>query len=405
MKFVDAHCFAGGLALGMHQAGFELVGKYETQGAFGAPNMLANRHILGHDWSVQGGDYSEWEPIPDVPIVAANPPCSSFSLMSASHFRGIDGPANKCMWGVVDFASRQRPQVLLLESVQQAYTQGAPLMRALRERLEAQTGLQYNMWHVKHNALAVGGAAMRKRYMLVLSQVPMRWERPEPVAVPSVMDVIGDLVPLRKTWHAQPYRAEPSWWVKEHGMVSDEGVTDGLEGKYAMIERRVAELFHWLDGDWPQGHALDRAVRACYEKHGDLPPLWQSQKEKILANDFKMGFTLPSRWRADGVSRVITGQGAQQVIHPTLPRFLTYREIARVMGFPDDWRIQPNRSASGMNQWWGKGVTVQVGRWFGEQVKRSLEGTNVGETGRLIGEREWEVDHTHAYRSSGFRGS
>lgn len=77
MRFVDCQGFAGGFTLGTVQAGFELAGKCEQRGAFGAPNCLANRHLLGENWEVQEGDPSTWEhPGGEVVLVTGNPPCS-----------------------------------------------------------------------------------------------------------------------------------------------------------------------------------------------------------------------------------------------------------------------------------------------------------------------------------------
>jgi hypothetical protein len=77
LRFVDCMCFAGGFTLGAVQAGFELAGKCEMKGGFGAPNCEANRHLLGQDWKLQVGDPSTWEhPGGEVVLVTGNPPCS-----------------------------------------------------------------------------------------------------------------------------------------------------------------------------------------------------------------------------------------------------------------------------------------------------------------------------------------
>jgi hypothetical protein len=59
----------------MVQAGFELVHKVEQHGGFGMPNCLANRDILGHNWTFEIGDYKTWS-APEVEVLAGNPPCS-----------------------------------------------------------------------------------------------------------------------------------------------------------------------------------------------------------------------------------------------------------------------------------------------------------------------------------------
>ena len=104
-----------------------------------------------------------------------------------------------------------------------------------------------------------------------------------------------------------------------------------------------------------------------------------------------MGFISVSRWKSQGTARVITGGALDLVLHPWLPRFITHREAARIMGFPDDWSIRPLRHNSGLRMTWGKGITVQCGKWIGEHVARALDGTPSPVMGKLIGEREWLI--------------
>jgi len=90
IKIIDEQCFAGGLTLGVMQAfdgTAELVAKKELQGAFGTPNMVANRHLLPGPWEPQDADYSQWE-VHDADVIISNPPCSGFSLLSSKAFRG-----------------------------------------------------------------------------------------------------------------------------------------------------------------------------------------------------------------------------------------------------------------------------------------------------------------------------
>jgi hypothetical protein len=75
--FVACQSFAGGMDVGLTQAGFKLIHKVE-QGpglGFGMANCLANRHILGSDWTHEAGDYQAWA-APHADVLAANPPCS-----------------------------------------------------------------------------------------------------------------------------------------------------------------------------------------------------------------------------------------------------------------------------------------------------------------------------------------
>jgi len=390
---IDCQGFAGGFTLGMVQAGFKLVGKREMKGGFGVANCEANRHLLGGAWTAEAVDPADWSVRP-ADVVFGNPPCSGFSVMSAKDFRGADSKINHCMWAFVEYAARVRPQVAVFESVQNAYTSAAghDLMRALRGRLEELTGDVWTLHHVRHNAIAVGGAAIRRRYFWLATRVPFGVER-ERHRSPLLNDVIGDLANLGRTWQAQPYQAPASWWSDSRR--SPNGSVDGHMGLENPLIRRMTDLMAGVA--WDPGMCIGEVARRYWETHGKLPDSWQATAEKVVKNDFQMGFTTPVRWHGDRYGRVVTGGGLHNIVHPWLDRTVTHREVARILGFPDDWRILPLRDVSGLNMTWGKGITVDCGRWIGRWISRALDGLPGSYGGSSIGDREYDIDCTNDY--------
>lgn len=85
-------------------------------------------------------------------------------------------------------------------------------------------------------------------------------------------------------------------------------------------------------------------------------------------------------------------------IHPYENRMFTHREVARIMGFPDDWVIKPIRTEKNLSFGWGKGILVQCGEWIGSWVQAALDGNPGDYQGEPMGEREWLHDSTYAYR-------
>lgn len=392
LRAIDCQSFAGGFTLGTVQAGFELVGKRELPGGFGVASCEANRHILGNNWETQVGPWNEWEVKP-AEYVFGNPPCSGFSLMSASTFRGIDSPVNSCMFAFVEYAARVNPLIAVFESVQQAYTQGRPLMQNLRALLEARTGQQWHMYHVLHNAYCVGGCAVRRRYFIVFSRIPFGVERFEFDQYPTLWDAIGDLEDVNEnTWASQPYgKAKPSWWSAP--LRNPHGTVDGFTWRNTPLSRRAWSLLDYTY--WLPDEPLSYLARRVYKKTGTLPsPYWDAFTEKLVSTDFAMGFNQMMRWNPDSPSRVITGAAPQLVVHPTQNRLLTLRECARIMGFPDDWRIEPLKDISNTPAIWGKGITTAAGRWISTWVAQAIDGWHGKETGTEIGERENLIDHT-----------
>lgn len=391
--------FAGGFTLGMVQAGFRLIAKRELPGGFGAANCEANRHLLGNDWATETTPAELWTvPVGGADVVFGNPPCSGFSVMSAKSFRGADSKINHCMWAFADYVSRVRPTLAVFESVQQAYSSvtGRELMRQLRDRVEERTGERWNLFHVRHNAYSVGGAAQRKRYFWLISRVPFGVEIPQLRVLPVLNDVIGDLAPLPLTWSAQPYRAPAHPWT--HQLLNPIGTVDGHIGLNNPLTRRIGDL---LDGvEWRPGEAIHIVAKRHYTTHGRLPNSWQASERKLVDKSFVMGFTTPTRWNGANHARVITGGSLQMVVHPWLPRLITHREAARVLGFPDNWNILPLRKISGLHTTWGKGISTHCGRWIGEWIRRSLDGQPGSVIGTSIGEREREIDVTHTWKSA-----
>lgn len=394
---VDCMGFAGGFTLGVVQAGFDLAGKRELPGGFGVASCEANRHLLGTRWTAEACDPAEWTVPPGgADVVFGNPPCSGFSVMSSREFRGADSKINFCMWEFIGYVARVRPRVAVFESVQQARNRpdGLDLMRRLRRHLEDLTGDEWNLTHVRHNAYVVGGAAERRRYFWVASRVPFGVDVPRVTRFPTLREVIGDLVNLGDTWQPQPYRCPPTWWSAPRR--SPDGTVDGHRVHRTPLTSRVADLLRGVP--WNPRESISTVARRYRETHGKLPVSFATTEAKILANEFRMGFTTPVRWDGDRPARVITGGSLVMVIHPDLDRMITHREAARVLGFPDDWLVEPLRATSGLTMTWGKGITVDCGRWIADCVRRALDGEPDPHRGELIGEREWDIDLTDLRR-------
>lgn len=393
--YVGNQTFAGGFDVGMVQGGFKLVHRAEMTGGFGLANCLANKHVLGYDWTHEACPPEQWTPV-KADVVVGNPPCSAWSVMSSKDFRGAESKILGCTWAFVEYALRCDPQVIIFESVQQAYTKedGIQLMRHLRTHAEEKTGDRWDLYHVLHNAYSVGGPAQRRRYFWVISRLPFGIEPPRPRRVPVLNDVIGDLASLGRSWHPQAYRAPAHPWA-EH-LRSPSGTVDGHIHRDNPLTRRIRDL---LDGvGWRAGESISEVCRRHHERFGRLPVSFAATESKIVSKNFMMGFTTPVRWNGEAAARVITGGSLQMVIHPWLPRTITHREAARVLGFPDDWKILPLRGVSGLDMTWGKGISVACGRWIATWVRRALDGSPGDYVGDPLGERERVIDVTHAWK-------
>lgn len=389
IRFVDAHCFAGGFSVGAVQAGLTLVAKRENEGAFGAPAMEDNRHLLGQQWQLEAKPASQWTPV-EAEVLLGNPPCSGFSVRSVhvppkgmdrkahavsewtNSFRGSDSAINSCMHDVVEYGAKcPGMKVIVFESVQQAGKSGLTLMRQLRAKLEATTGQQWELHHVFHNNLSCGGNSDRPRYFFVASRVPFGTLKTEPlVNVPRADEVLRGNGP---------------------------GI-DGNETPRTAEARRTASLLA-TGVEWNARETVSQAAGRYVEAHGidALKKLdaWDTKRLQYFASrGFRPDQYQPRRWAPDAPCPVITGK-IQESVHPTEPRVLTLREGARALGYPEEWKLASYKT----DAWLGKGIPCKSGYWIANCVKASLEGRSAYLLrGELIGEREWKHDNTHAWK-------
>lgn len=453
---VDCQGLGGGMTLGFVQAGATIVGKMEQEGSDVFLNVVeANRALVGDRWSGQATKPAEWE-AHDVPLVFGNPPCSGFSMMSVraggrggtrGDYRGPQASINSCMWDLVGYAARCTAQTVVMESVPSAGSDtgkaaGRVLMRALRDHMEELTGQRYYLTHCFHNGLRLGGSSERRRYFMVLSQRPFSVSVPVVTQMPTLADVIGDL-----PWDADPkanvyYEGDPSWWAKSRRNRS--GRVDGNATWFDLYESdHGGRLFDAIrSGEWGEGEHLGEVLQRYHERTGGWPgPAWGEKAQQTIlyrplekgadydavvehrmpeadylkkwgVADFppsrpepwQGGAYMPKRWRSYHHAHVMAGNALNDIVHPTQDRTFTYREAARVMGFPDSWDVSPyyekpdgsaNRNGCIV---FGKGVLVDSGRWIGQAALANLEGETLEDSGVEVGDREYLVDHKNLGR-------
>lgn len=414
MKAIDVHGFGGGFTLGVVQAGWDLVGKFSLSKGFGVYNTLANRHLLGHNWDSVASPPDTWEVLKGQ-LVFGNPPCSGFSTLSRKEFRGIHSAANSYMWELMGYASKVSPEMVIFESVQLTFRQGLELMRMLHTHLEEESGHQYRLTHVLHNNASVGGGSTRRRYFWVAHRIPFGVDHFPLKYVPVFGDLLRDLEPLALTMERQRFPGtridhvpdcgveddiechctatilNASRWAREN-MHDGSGTVDGHQIQHTpLMDRCMALVSPPYSLEWGAGESLTGVLRRCYEKYGELPHEWhyeisgansvkkggpyRTKAEELIALGFPEKQNDVTRWRADKLARVITGGGAVLIWHPTQNRTLTQRELARIQGFPDSWRIHPVRHAPDLGPGWGKGVPVHAGKWIAGWARDALEGS------------------------------
>jgi DNA (cytosine-5)-methyltransferase 1 len=381
------------MSLGFVQSGMKMKLRTGTLN-FGNPVAEANRHLLGNDWTYHfSDDASDW-PVTKADVVIGCPPCSGWSVWSGEANRGPDAKAHEHTRAFVRYAAKIAPKVVVYESVQQAYTQGRDVMLKYRTMLEELSNKKYDLYHVKHNNLQIGGFSYRPRYFWVAVRSGIKFNAPhtEPKELPRIMDIIGDLAKMPQSWNSQDYVAPASKWVKH--LVSKTGKVNGHMGKTNIHAQRIEEVFDIIgnkgwEGNGDLGGAIKKAVDM---NNGEFPQKWIDISPRVLRKNFKLGFSQPYRWKEDHWCNVLTGSALDHVIHPTEPRLITHREAARMQGLPDDWDIESVRDYSSLSAVWGKAVAVQAGKYIATAITDSLEGNVEGDAPEKIGDREFLIN-------------
>lgn len=388
--FIDCNGLAGFMSYGCVSAGMDMVLRTGTLN-FGAPMTEANRHLLGAEWNSDFSDDPQEWPRKKADAIIGCPPCSGWSVWSGAANRGPDAAAHEHTRAFMRYAAIIKPQIIVFECVQQAYTQGRETMIKYRDMVEQLSGKKYDLHHVMHNNLQLGGFSYRPRYFWVATRKGMKFTTSvvEPKTAPTVMDVIGDLAELPIQWEEQKIveKSNPHIkWLRQRGSMVEGHMTIG-----GIHEERINDIFGIVGNEgWKNGEILQEALKRAVDKNnGRFPQSWITKEKKIRERNFILGYSQPGRWPADSYAHVLTGGAMFHVVHPTQPRLLTHRECARIQGLPDTWKIADVRDYSNMKATWGKAVAAQAGQWIGKTVIDALDEKNDGVAGEKIGDREY----------------
>lgn len=378
-------------------------------GKFGDAVIESNRDLIPGPWEQdQGAGFHEWEPTQAV-YLTGTPPCSGFSLLNNSkkgNKRGPESSINDCMRELIAYAGskvtgqdgKKGPEIVSFESVQGAFKQGRSLMQWLRADLEKRTGQKYDLTHVCTSGSTIGAAQMRHRYYFVAHRVPFGVNTPEKRRVVTYLDALGDLTGLKDQWESQKIKNKKfdSWWLDEQDIRSEDVLlNNSIDAHIGADNPRVRIMIDQLEPYWPSGKSVETALRNYREKNGDFPEgthkWWDHDK------DIMKGFAHPTRINKDRPGYVCTGGCVFDFVHWKEPRFLSVRECARLMGYPDSWTWSAASTVSQAGAYVGKCCPVTTGRWISNEVRNALEG-NPGTKPVTIGDREYLHDSTLLYK-------
>ena len=331
---IDMFSGAGGLSLGLEEAGFHVVAAADSD-VVAMETHAAN--IQGLTWV---GDLSnpndfltqlrEWG-IDRVDLLAGGPPCQPFSRAGTSKIGHLvrmgvrdsnDQRADlwKSFFEVID---QLKPRAVLFENVPDfATAQGGALLIALADELRAR-GYDHHVRILE--AWRYGVPQHRSRLFVVGVSAGLHFEWPEgDEECPTLWDAIGDLplVEANTRDEVQEYASHPE---AELGRRMRQGLPDGEAEKVRdHITRAVRE------DDAAIYHLMEQGA-----SYLDVPEDLRRYRADIFNDKYY-------RLSCDSLSRTITAHIAKDgywYIHPRQDRTLSIREAARIQTFPDRFRF------------------------------------------------------------------
>jgi DNA (cytosine-5)-methyltransferase 1 len=397
-KAVDLFCGAGGLSLGLHRAGFEVVLACDIR-----PDSIAtHRHHFGgcseqcdlSDSEVLEGLCRQLNAGGEVALVAGGPPCQPFSrnIRWRKHDDDVIDQHNELNQGrrelwesFLAVVEGVRPRAFLMENVPDiAQTGDQEVFRGIVSRAES---LGYRVHARIVHAWEYGVPQLRPRLFIAGTRLPdgsgARYSSPLEWPAPlygqmeegiSLDEAISDLPELKGDWWEEwektcPYGGPTNdyqqlmrdWLPVREGEVHDH-ITRKVRGddlETFQLMRNTGLKYHQLSDEQRRYAVTSRAEREGRatrrkEREGSF-----SNKYNILKAQ-EPCLTVTAHMSKDGY----------WYIHPQQNRTLSIREAARVQSFPDGFRF--HGTPSNRFHQVGEAVAPLVGEALGRAMLRAI---------------------------------
>jgi site-specific DNA-cytosine methylase len=335
MKAVGVYIYAGGFAVGMKKAGFDIEAHLEDPEPYGKEIIRMNPAYFG-DMPIHA--FPRWKDYkPDV--LFANPPCAPFSNANTRSF--LPGswkrdPRIACWHNTIEYIIKNDIPFAAIETVPQAYSKAPDL---LIEKAQELTFAGYNVTIFIHNAMFMGSCQDRPRLIMFASKYKL---------------------------HFAPFATRPMVTVGQRL-----ATLDGVEYDREECHVKIAERYIPVVNATEEGERL----RDVWEKLNPEDTRVQNERGQIKGRP-TFGVKKLNR---DGQMVVIVGY---DLIHPAEKRFINRREYAILGDYPQDYNF-PWKS-SRVSAYVARGVSAAVGQWVGESAKLTLEKKEVEMNENLV---------------------
>lgn len=403
-KAMDLFCGAGGLSLGLHAAGFEvIVGIDHYREAL--ETHRANFPGLSVDWDLSDDDVVarviDLGRASGVDLIAGGPPCQPFSKAGRSIIRELVRTGRRSandhrrdLWeSFVEVVDGIRPSAVLMENVpDMALDRDMQIIRTMVDLLE---DMDYSVSVQVLDASRYEVPQFRQRLILVAlaNRKVFSWPNESGDQI-TLRNAIDDLPRVEGGWLQEvsavgsaTYGGPRSEFQRRaRAGVPDEYRTMVFDHITRPVRKDDEIIFAAMDSTTKYSE-IDFAVAALSRvdaaKGESAVGSLKRYRDDIFDDKYK-------RLDWNQLSRTITAHIAKDgysYIHPEQERTLTIREAARIQTFPDEFRFAGPPSAA-LKQI-GNAVPPRLGEFLGSQILRSIEEPSVSnsstkETAKLL---------------------
>lgn len=353
---------AGSMTLGVEKAGFDVDQVWETPGySKNAQTWDLNRPDKRHQIAELDWESPCFSSMQGLDLIYGNPPCSGLSSMTGMR---LDAPVNNCMRQWIRMVVKARPRFVLMEN---AYQLSQPRSaKILADLANVLSGSGYFWWTWQVYSYQIGTPQIRRRTFLCGSLD--KPANPHLVGLDDIWDKSSrsciNIIPCLEGLIGVHPSPDP--------VIDSEGrtVTQHWYGRWS---DQIIELYgEWYERLWqpyytPKDYkrAMKRAESgdkgAVEEMKANLPIYWPNIPDWFDG----MSMSRPCICHSDRAMGTIAG--GWKFVHPFDRRLMTMRELARVMGYPDEWQFHTYEPA-----YISQGVPVRSTMWAADRLLRTV---------------------------------
>jgi DNA (cytosine-5)-methyltransferase 1 len=374
--FIDLFAGAGGLSLGLEQAGFtpifvnEIVAQYNETYRKNR-NLTDEQYYVGDIKSLNENIEQYLPRFKDVDLICGGPPCQGFSM--ANRQRVIDDPRNQLYKEFLKFLSTVRPKFFIMENVRGMSNKWDEIKENFESFLnEGREGEKYLFTSHLMYAEDYGVPQHRERFIVIGNRIGVN---PESVFEDIYKNKKKAFV-LRDALEGLPSLGQK----KEKGKNSIEDENTGFtQCKFDYIKsdfyvflngnKEIQTLYNHKnrynnDRDVEIYRRLPQGGNSLHESIADIMP-YKSRNDIFKDKYFKL--------EEDKICKTITSHmkfDCNMYIHPWYSRGLSPREAARLQTFPDDYIFYGPQ-----NSWYaqiGNAVPVKLAEAIGKGIVKFL---------------------------------